>query len=88
VDVREITFRSAILAKRVRISSWMPSAKIGVRFIFAPIFERQNGDRFLWRCYGHFLTGPETLIGENCNHEQQDADNQKSSFLPVRRVID
>src|SRR5206468_10793705 len=27
VDVREITFRSAILARRVRISSWMPSAK-------------------------------------------------------------
>ena len=27
VEVREITFSAATLAKRVRISSWMPSAK-------------------------------------------------------------
>ena len=38
VEVREITFRSAILASRVRISSWMPSAKYalsGLRLRFS-----------------------------------------------------
>src|SRR5882724_11520520 len=32
VEVREITFKSAILARRVRISSWMPSAKYALSF--------------------------------------------------------
>src|SRR5206468_6223921 len=32
VDVREITFRSAILDKRIRISSWIPSAKYALAF--------------------------------------------------------
>ena len=41
MDVREITFRSAIFDKRVRISSWMPSAK-GIGFVFAPVFEWQH----------------------------------------------
>src|SRR5437867_150906 len=53
-----------------------------VCFLFAAILEGQNGDRFLWRCYGHFLTRPETLIGENCNHEQQDGGNQKIELSP------
>jgi len=44
VDVREMTSKSAILDKRVRISSWIQSAKLGVGFFFAPVFERQDRD--------------------------------------------
>jgi hypothetical protein len=42
--MREMTFKSAILDKRVRISSWISVGKVGVGFFFAPVFERQDRD--------------------------------------------
>jgi hypothetical protein len=45
--VRLMTFRSAILARSVRISSCTPPAKKCVLFVLAEIFKRQHGDAFL-----------------------------------------
>ena len=57
-EVRLITFRSAILARSVKISSCTPSVKKRVGFFFAQIFEWEQQPRF----FRNTLTSrPQTL---------------------------
>jgi hypothetical protein len=46
-DVRLMTFKSAIFARWVRISSCTPSAKYSFCLIVTQIVERENGDAFV-----------------------------------------
>ena len=52
---REMTFKSEIFNKRVRISSMDPVGKVGVASIFTPVFERQHRDALLSNPFARLL---------------------------------
>src|SRR5204863_4417720 len=71
-----MTFKSAILDRRVTISSWIVG-KVGVGFFFAPVFKWKHCNAFLNKRLAWLPVKRPSPNDQHCNNHQQHPDNDE-----------